>query len=253
MEIDEIKTFLDEKVDQYNNFDFIASDPISIPKRFTRKEDIEIAAFLSATIAWGKRSSILQSADRMMKWMEEEPYLFVMEGDYDIIPEGAVYRTFNGMDFRYILKGLKQVYLNYGGLETLFTEGYMKRNSIRDAISNFRHVFTEFEEPFRTGKHLANVEKGSSAKRINMFLRWMVREDVRKVDFGLWKDIQMKDLMLPLDVHTGNVGRKLGVLTRKQNDWKAVEEITTVLSTFDKEDPVKYDFALFGLGVFEKF
>lgn len=253
MELSEVKSFLDEKVDQYNTLDFIEPDPISIPKRFSKKEDIEIAGFLSATIAWGKRSSILQSADKMMRWMDEEPYLYVMEGDYDNIPSGSVYRTFNDVDFRYVLKGLQQIYLHHGGLEKVFTDGFMKSNCIYDAISNFRRVFTEFEDPIRTGKHLANVEKGSSAKRINMFLRWMVRYDKRKVDFGLWKDIYMKDLMLPLDVHTGNVGRKLGILSRKQNDWKAVEEITTVLSTFDKEDPVKYDFALFGLGVFEKF
>ncbi len=253
MDLSEVKIFLDEKVDQYNTLDFITSDPISIPKRFSRKEDIEIAGFIAATIAWGQRSAIIKSAEKIMNWMDEEPYEYVMEGNFDNIPEGAVYRTFNNVDFRYILHGLRSAYRNHGGLEKMFTDGYQKRNSVFDAISDFRQVFTAFEEPYRTGKHLANVDKGSSAKRINMFLRWMVRKDARKVDFGLWKGIDMKDLMLPLDVHTGNVGRKLGILTRKQSDWKAVEEITKVLRNFDTEDPVKYDFALFGLGVFEKF
>ena len=253
MDYQELKTFLDEKVQQYNAPSFIASDPISIPKLFTQKEDIEIAGFLAATISWGQRQAILKAGHKIVDSMYHEPFDFVMNGDIDAIPDGPVYRTFNGADLRYFIKALRHIYLNHGGLETVFTNGYRPNQNIKESIAHFREVFVSFQEPGRTAKHVANVCKGSSAKRICMYLRWMVRQDQMKVDFGLWKQINSAHLMLPLDVHTGNVGRKLGILTRKQSDWKAVEEITTYLKKLDPKDPIKYDYALFGLGVFEKF
>ncbi|MGQ1785112.1 MULTISPECIES: TIGR02757 family protein [unclassified Saccharicrinis] len=253
MDFNELKSFLDEKVLQYNAPSFIETDPISLPKLFTRKEDIEIAGFMAATISWGQRKAIIKAGHKILDCMAHEPYDFVINGDIDAIPDGSVYRTFKGEDLRYFLKALRNMYQTHGGLETVFTQGYLPNKSMKDSIAHFRETFTSFQEPVRTAKHLANVLKGSSAKRICMYLRWMVRQDKMKVDFGLWKNIDSANLMLPLDVHTGNVGRKLGILTRKQSDWKAVEEITANLRKCDPNDPIKYDYALFGLGVFEKF
>ncbi len=249
----DIKHFLDEKVLQYNAPAFIETDPISIPKKFTRKEDIEIAGFIAATISWGQRKAILKAAEDILQLMTYEPYEFVLNGRVDSIPDKAVYRTFNGEDLRYVIMALRYIYSNHQGLEAVFNSGYKKNKSIKESLIHFREVFTSFKAPGRTGKHIANTEKGSSSKRLNMFLRWMVRKDRMGVDFGIWNQINSSDLMLPLDVHTGNVGRKLGILTRKASDWKAVEEITSVLRSFDSNDPIKYDYALFGLGVFEKF
>ncbi|WP_282039943.1 TIGR02757 family protein [Saccharicrinis aurantiacus] len=253
MELQEIKSFLDEKVLQYNAPSFIDSDPISIPKKFTKKEDIEIAGYIAATISWGQRKAILKAAENILQLMDYEPFDFVMNGDFDSIPDGALYRTFNGLDFRYILSALRNIYKKHNGLEAVFTQGYQQNNNIKDSLIHFRDVFTSFQEPGRTAKHIANTAKGSSSKRVLMYLRWMVRQDKMGVDFGLWNQINQANLLLPLDVHTGNVGRKLGILTRNANDFKSVEEITSVLKSFDPNDPIKYDYALFGLGVFEKF
>lgn len=252
---EEIRNFLDEKVESFNRVNFIETDPIQIPKQFTQKEDIEIAGFLAASIAWGQRPTIIRNARKLIRLMENQPYRFLThtnENDWNEF-DSFTHRTFNGTDCRYFLKALQNIYLNHGGLETVFNEGYRKDHRIESAIIHFRKVFFQLKHEARTEKHVADVQKGSSAKRINMFLRWMVRADQSGVDFGLWKNIPASALMLPLDVHTGNVARKLGLLTRTQNDWKAVAEITSVLSEFDPNDPVKYDFALFGLGIFEKF
>lgn len=253
MELKEIKHFLDEKVIEFNTLSFINSDPISIPKQFSLKEDVEIAGFIAATLAWGQRSAIIKSTHKILSWMDYEPYHFILNENELPISNQSIYRTFNGIDLKYFIHALKIIYKEKGGLEQVFTDGYAPNNNIKECISYFRKVFTSFQEPGRSGKHLANVDKGSSAKRINMYLRWMVRKDKKGVDFGLWNKIYAKDLMLPLDVHTGNVGRKLGILNRKQNDWKSVEEITNILKQFDPNDPIKYDYALFGLGVFDKF
>lgn len=254
MTFDELKEFLDEKATLYNRREFIDSDPVQVPHRFVQKENIEIAAFLSSTIAWGNRAAIIRNASRMMTLMDEDPYQFVINAsasDYQRL-EKFIHRTFQGSDFVYFVKSLQNIYLNHGGLEETFIEGYVKDNTVRSALAAFHTRF--FQCPGeRTRKHISNVEKGATGKRLNMFLRWMVRRDTNGVDFGLWKKISPSDLMLPLDVHTGRVARKLGLLNRKQNDWKAVEEITAILRAFDPEDPVKYDFALFGVGVFEKF
>lgn len=246
-----LKEFLEIKENKYNHSGFIELDPISIPHQFTTKQDIEIAGFLSATIAWGNRKSILKSANQLMRWMDHAPYDFIVNhGPKDLIPfEKYIYRTFNGKDCIFFLKALKNIYTNFNGLESVFTTGYNKNMLIKDAISYFRSVFLSLPHEARTTKHIANPLKGSSAKRINMFLRWMVRNDNKGVDFGIWKDIDKSHLMLPLDVHTATVSRKLELLSRKSNDWKAVEELTSALKLFDKNDPVKYDFALFGIGV----
>lgn len=249
---DELKEFLDEKAEHYNRPDFIVSDPIQIPHRFTGKEDIEIAGFLAATIAWGNRKSIIANASRMMEMMGNAPFDFVMSHkppDLDRL-EGFVHRTFNAVDFRNFILGLKHIYLSHGGLEQAFfpADGDMQR-----AITVFRTRFFGFPHEARTQKHLSDPGKNSAAKRVNMFLRWMVRSDNKGVDLGIWKSISPALLSCPLDVHSGNVARKLGLLSRHQNDGKALQELDAALRRFDPVDPVKYDFALFGLGVFEGF
>ncbi len=249
-----IKAFLDEKAIKYNQPFFIETDPIQVPKNFSGKENIEIAAFLTATIAWGNRLSIIKNATKLMALMENEPHDFVLNHsatDLKIL-EKFVHRTFNGSDCIYFVRSLKNIYQNHSGLQTVFENGFRKENEIKSALSEFYNVFFEIAGE-RSRKHVSNVKKGASAKRLNMFLRWMVRKDKTGVDFGLWNGIPQSDLLLPLDIHTGNVARKLGLLQRKSNDWKAVEEVTQTLRVFDPADPIKYDFALFGLGAFEKF
>jgi uncharacterized protein (TIGR02757 family) len=247
----DLKSFLDEKYEEYNNQGFIEFDPISIPHQFEKKEDIEIAGFLTATIAWGNRTSIIKNGNRLMKEMGYFPHEFILNaGEHDLLAfENFVHRTFNGTDTIFFIKSLQQMYLNQGGMEDAFTKGYQKEGNLSGAIQNFRQQFFEPPHDKRTEKHVANLLKKASGKRLCMFLRWMVRNDNRGVDFGLWKGIPTSALMLPLDLHTGNTSRKLGLLNRKQNDWQAVEEVTSKLREFDPVDPVKYDFALFGLGV----
>ncbi|WP_372947304.1 TIGR02757 family protein [Mariniphaga sp.] len=254
MEQTEIKEFLDEKVEKYNRPAFIETDPIQIPKQFSQKENIEIAAFLTATISWGSRPAIIKNAFHLMNKMDNRPFEFVLNASEPELNslKRFVHRTFNGDDCIYFVRSLKNIYRNHGGLQEIFETGFRKENSVKSALSYFHQVFFELPGE-RTRKHIANVERGASAKRLNMFLRWLIRSDNCGVDFGLWKGIPASELMLPLDIHTGNVARKLGILNRKQNDWKAIEEVTETLRKFDRNDPVKYDFALFGLGIFEKF
>lgn len=255
IEIDDLKDFLDSKIERYLNSEFVISDPISIPHNFSLKEDIEISAFLTATIAWGNRKAIIKSANQLMSLMDFEPYTFVVNAsnqDLKLI-EKFVYRTFQNQDLVFFISSLKNIYQNHGGLENLFLKGYLLNNNIKESIVYSREVFMQTEHLLRSEKHFSNPAKGAAAKRLNMFLRWMVRKDDKGVDFGIWNNIDMADLLLPLDVHTARVGRKLGVLSRKQNDWQAVEEITSYLKKLNPNDPVVYDFALFGLGVFEKF
>lgn len=249
-----IKQFLDEKVLLYNHPGFIESDPIAVPHRFTRKEDIETAGFLAATIAWGSRVSIVKNGLKMMELLGCAPYEFVMEHREHHLErlETFVHRTFNATDLGYFVKALRHIYTHCGGMEKVFAEA-VSQTSTQPAIHAFRNTFFSLPHPARTQKHISDPVRGSAAKRINMFLRWMVRNDARGVDFGLWKSISPAILSCPLDVHSGNVARKLGLLTRKQNDARAVTELDTQLRELDPEDPVKYDFALFGLGVFEKF
>jgi len=255
MEPDELKNFLDEKYCKFNCSTFIETDPIMIPRQFSRKEDIEIAAFLSATIAWGQRPTIIRNANKLMQLMDGDPYAYLTQNtnmDAERF-ESFVHRTFNGIDCHYFMQALSAIYRDHGGLEKLFSDGYAVDGTVKSAITYFRERFLSFDPLHRTGKHIANPSTGSSAKRINMFLRWMVRSSGFGVDFGLWNSIPVAALMMPLDVHSGTVARKLGLLQRTQNDWQAVEELTANLRLFDPADPVKYDFALFGLGVFENF
>ena len=254
MKIDELKDFLDEKVALYNNPNFIESDPIQIPHLFSLKEDIEIAGFLAATIAWGNRKIIISNAQKLMKGMGNSPYDFVMshtENDLDKI-ENFVHRTFNSTDLLTFIKGLQHIYTNHNGLEAVFAKN-KEAFTMQKSISEFKKIFFEINHQPRTQKHISDPLNNSAAKRINMFLRWMVRNDNKGVDFGIWKSIPTAALSCPLDVHSGNVARKLALLTRNQNDAKALLELDTNLRKLDAIDPVKYDFALFGLGVFEKF
>jgi uncharacterized protein (TIGR02757 family) len=252
----ELRAFLDEKYDLYNRNTFIESDPISIPRRFSKKQDIEIAGFLAATIAWGQRPTIIRNANRLMNWMDESPHEFILNHSAkDLKPfKTFVHRTFNGADCLCFIRSLKHIYAQHDSLEEAFLPlGKLSDQPIGSAITSFRNLFFSIPHPERSRKHLSDPEQGSAAKRINMYLRWMVRSDKREVDFGLWTRIPASILMCPLDVHSGNVARKLGLLKRTQNDWKAVEELTAALRKLDAADPVKYDFALFGLGVFEGF
>ncbi|MDA8728633.1 TIGR02757 family protein [Flavicella sp.] len=250
----ELKEFLDQKVVQYNTLDFIDSDPVQIPHRYAAKEDKEISGFLAATIAWGKRDMIIKNSLKMMDFLGNSPFDFILnhsEKQLDSI-DNFVHRTFNVEDFKYFIKALKHLYKNHGGLESVFAK-HQGADSMQIAIHEFKKVFFEIPHLSRTTKHVSDPLKGSAAKRINMYLRWMVREDNLGVDLGLWKKISPALLSCPLDVHSGNVARKLGLLTRKQNDGKALKELDRALRKMDPLDPVKYDFALFGLGVFEKF
>jgi uncharacterized protein (TIGR02757 family) len=251
---EELKEFLDEKVDKYNRPDFIDLDPISIPHNYSRKEDIEISGFLAATIAWGNRTMILRNANRMMSFLDDSPFEFIMnhtEHDLERI-NCVIHRTFNSGDFLYFIKALKHIYASYDGIESIFTR-YQTEDSLQPAIHEFRRMFFELPHDKRTMKHISDPYSGSAAKKLNMYLRWMIRKDNRGVDFGIWKSISPSILSCPLDIHSGNIARKLDLLKRKQNDSKAVAELDTILRTFDKDDPVKYDFALFGLGVTESF
>jgi len=250
----DIKEFLDEKALQYNTTRFIEPDPVSIPHGFDTKQDIEISGFLTATIAWGGRGTILKNAGRMMSLMDNAPFDFVMghtQADLGRL-KSFVHRTFNGDDLVYFMEALKNIYLYHGGLEGVFSD-HITGTSTQEAITRFREVFFSLPHPVRTTKHVSDPARGSAAKRINMYLRWMVRRDNRGVDFGLWERISPGQLSCPLDVHSGNVARKLGLITRSQNDAKALAELDFNLRQMDALDPVKYDFALFGLGVFEKF
>ncbi len=251
MNFEELKEYLNFKADQYNNPNFIGTDPIQIPHRFSLKEDIEISGFLASTIAWGNRKMIINSATKMMNVMGNSPYDFVMNATNNQIEdiEKVVHRTFNTDDFKFFVRSLKNIFTNHNGLENVFSQN--NELVLQHRISNFKKVFFEIDHLNRTTKHISDPQKGSSSKRINMFLRWMVRNDNKGVDFGLWESISPSELSCPLDVHSGNVARALGILNRKQNDAKALQELDEALRKFDPIDPVKYDFALFGLGVFE--
>lgn len=254
MTAEELRSFLDEKVLQYNRPDFIESDPIQIPHLFTQKEDIEVAGFLASIIAWGNRKMIINNAKKMITLMGNSPYDFVMSHKEDHLEtlNNFVHRTFNGTDFTTFIRALRHIYNNHGGLEAVFAK-HQQEDGMQTAIHEFKQVFFEIEHQNRTQKHISDPLAGSAAKRINMYLRWMARKDNTGVDLGIWKTISPAALSCPLDVHSGNVARKLGILTRKQNDAKALLELDTQLRLMDKNDPVKYDFALFGLGVFEGF
>jgi len=252
-EKNELKEFLSEKADYYEARWFIDDDPVQIPHLFSKKEDIEIAGFLTATVAWGKRTMILSACHQLMERMDMSPHEFVCGASASEMAalDGFVYRTFQNVDLVYFLKALKGIYRDFDGLQSVFFKGYSE-DGIIEALRHFREVFLSFGAPQRTGKHVANVNKQAAAKRLNMFLRWMVRQS-SPVDFGLWTNIDPADLLIPLDLHVARVARSLEILTRKQNDLKAVSELTQHLIEMRPKDPVSFDYALFGLGVYEKF
>lgn len=252
MNTTELKGFLNEKAEYYETLKFIESDPIQIPHLFSKKEDIEIAGFLASTIAWGQRPTIIRNATFLVEQMDMAPHQFVINfTENDLEPfSNFKHRTFNFDDLKAFFYSLQNIYQNHGGLESVFSQD---PSNMANNISLFKKTFFESNHLPRTQKHVSDPLKGSAAKRLNMYLRWMSRSSKGGVDFGIWNKIKPKDLYLPLDVHTANVSRKLGLLTRKQNDWKALEELMVHLRSFDRSDPVKYDFALFGLGVFEGF
>ncbi len=247
---EQLKDILDNAVHEFNTTEFIQNDPICIPHRFTKKEDIEISAFITATLSWGNRKSIIKSALKFIELMENSPHDFIL--NHSEIEKKRfnkyTHRTFNSIDALYFIESFKNIYSNHGGLEKVITNGYLV-NGIFGGLTNLNNIFFSIDHLTRTKKHLSSPEKNSACKRLNMFLRWMVRSDSQKVDFGLWHNISKADLMCPLDIHSGNIARKLGLLNRKQNDWKAVVELTDSLKQFCLEDPIKYDFALFGIGV----
>ncbi|MEX1193122.1 MAG: TIGR02757 family protein [Brumimicrobium sp.] len=253
MNINDIKDLLEVKVEEFNAKSFIATDPIQIPHQFDKKEDIEISALLIALIAWGNRTIIIRNGEKLLKIMGHQPLEFVQNyQSKDLDKIHFVHRTFNKQDLDFMLRGLQSVYNQHNSLENVFNK-HPEVEGVKGRIISFREAILNVEHEKRSEKHLSNPIKKSAAKRINMFLRWMVRNDQQGVDFGIWSDIKPSELYLPLDVHTGNVARKLGLLNRKQNDWPALEELMIQLRKMDPIDPVKYDYALFGLGAFDGF
>ena len=242
-----VKELLEAKFEAFNSLGFIENDPIQIPHLFEQKEDIEISAFLTAIIAWGKRNSIIKNAKKMMSIMGDSPHDFVMNhSPSDLQDLKFVHRTFQSEDLIYFIKTLRSIYA-HSNLENEFSQHI--HLGMKENLSRFHASFLSYEPAQRTRKHIANPNKGSSAKRINMFMRWMIRKDNSGVDFGIWDKVSPAQLYCPLDVHTGNIARKLGLISRKANDWKSLEELMSYLREFDPTDPVKYDFALFGMGV----
>lgn len=247
----ELKETLEALYLRYDNLDFIEADPISIPHSFSSQLDREVSGFLAATIAWGNRKAILKSANRMMDYLDRRPYDFVMGASEREISQLSTYvhRTFNGTDLESFLRAIRGICQQSGSLGEWFQSEYEAYGDMRVVLSHFRRDFFALPHPHRSEKHLSSIDKGAACKRTNMYLRWMVREDKHGVDFGYWRRIPASALYLPLDLHSGNISRELGILTRKQNDWKAVEEVMVHLREADPEDPVKYDYALFGVGV----
>ncbi len=249
----DLRVLLDEAYIRFAIPDFIADDPIQVPRSFAKREDAETIGFLTATIAWGQRKTIISNAWKLGRLMDDAPFDFVMNASEKELARlgGFVHRTFNGTDLQCFIHGLRHVNNTYGGLEPAFlpTEKQATLPPMAEMIALFRRRFFEPAHALRTHKHVADPSRGSNAKRINMYLRWMVRPNDRGVDLGLWKQIPASALHVPLDVHTGRVARELGLLRRKQDDWKSVVELTDALRRFDPADPVKYDLALFGLGI----
>ena len=253
----ELKDFLDTRVALYNQPSFIATDPISIPHRFTQKQDIEIAGFFAALFAWGNRTIIINKCTELLHLMDDAPYDFMRNHtDADLKKfMHFKHRTFNTTDLLYFISFLQYYYSQHISLESAFSIWLTDEDeTVERALVHFHHYFFSLPyAPERTKKHIATPERGSHCKRLNMFLRWMVRKDEAGVDFGIWNEIKMAQLVCPVDVHVARVARRLNLLTAKQLNWKAALELTQNLKAFDPDDPVKYDFALFGLGIVEKF
>ena len=256
-EANSLKDFLDSKVELYNRRDFIKDDPICIPHLFSKKQDIEIAAFFASIFAWGSRKIIINKSKELMQLMEMQPHQFILHHSEKELKNLLQFkhRTFNTTDLLYFIELLKYHYSKHNSLEDAFSKWMSaKDETIEKALIGFHHYFFSIEDvPPRTKKHIATPEKKSNCKRLNMFLRWMVRTDNNGVDFGIWQKIKPSQLICPVDIHVTRVAKKLNLLLRKQTDWTAALELTSYLRTLDPSDPVKYDFALFGLGVVEKY
>lgn len=251
----ELKEFLDQKVAEYNRPDFITLDPISIPHRFSKKQDIEISGFIAATLAWGQRKTIINKCIELLGMMDNAPHDFILNHqEEDLKPFlHFKHRTFNDIDTLYFIAFFRWFYQNHESLEEAFTIGWTEDVDVMERLLvNFHDFFFQLPDaPQRTRKHVATPKRKAACKRINMFLRWMVREDDKGVDFGIWKTIKPYQLICPCDLHVDRVGRKLGLINRKQTDWQTAVELTERLRIFDPQDPVKYDFALFGMGILE--
>lgn len=246
-----LKAFLDEQVDRFNRPAFIIDDPVSIPHRFAKKQDIEIAGFFAAILAWGQRPTIIRKCRELLSYMDDAPYDFIRNHRLeDLRPfEDFKHRTFNGVDALYFVEALKHLYSQFDSLEDAFLVSDAEKTVERGLIRFHNLFFSVEDHPPRTRKHVATPERKSSCKRINMYLRWMVRRDTRGVDFGIWRRISPAQLVCPCDVHVDRVARELKLIRRKQTDWRTALELTESLRRFDPADPVKYDFALFGMGV----
>jgi uncharacterized protein (TIGR02757 family) len=247
----DVRELLERLYDKYDNVDFIEADPISIPHRFTAQQDIEISGLLASTIAWGNRKAIVGSAGRMMEYLDNRPYDFTVNASAAELQrlDAFVHRTFNGRDLTDFILALRQFYVDGATLGSFFEGEWARTGDMRRVLLEFRLRFFCGAHNPHCEKHVSSIDKGAACKRLNMYLRWMVRRDSRGVDFGLWTGIPASALYLPLDVHSGNMSRALGLLTRRQNDWKAVEEVTASLRTLDPADPIRFDFALFGAGI----
>ncbi|UEG50943.1 TIGR02757 family protein [Ferruginibacter lapsinanis] len=249
--------FLNSKVDLYNQPSFIGQDPVLIPHRFSAKQDIEIAGFFAAIFAWGNRTTIINKSNELLQLMDNAPYEFCLHHTSTDLKklEKFKHRTFNATDVLYFVEFFKQHYNHNNSLESAFSKGVKKKDiTIENGLVEFYNYFFSLDDvPDRTRKHISSPAKKSTCKRLNMYLRWMVRNDNKGVDLGIWNNIKPAQLICPLDVHVIRVAKKLGLLTRKQNDWQAALELTGELRKLDRTDPVKYDFALFGLGVIEHY
>jgi len=248
-----LKDFLNKKVDEYNQPFFIENDPVSIPHLFTKQQDIEIAGFFAAIFSWGNRTTIIKKSKELMLLMEMRPHEFCLDHDLRGLKRllDFKHRTFNSTDLLYFIEFFKWHYSNHKSLEESFI---VHGNSIEKMLVGFHHYFFSLEHvPARTKKHIATPERNSTCKRLNMFLRWMVRNNNEGIDFGIWQSILPSQLICPIDVHVARVARHLGLLKRKQTDWQAAVELTNNLKEFDPDDPVKYDLALFSIGISEKF
>lgn len=249
LSFEDLKDYLDHKYEQYCNPSFLPEDPLGLVHEFNRREDQEIIGFFLATIAWGNRKSIIQNGRKLIQLLQGEPHQFVLNHSKAELDDLVfIHRTYQTEDLQFFIRQFKRIYSEHRTLEDLFLPDNENAGNF-ERISHFRKVFFGNEIGTRSEKHVANPERGSAAKRINMFMRWMVRDAKEGVDLGLWKRIPKASLCLPLDVHTGNVARQLGLLKRTQSDWKALEELMTPLRKMDPNDPCKYDFALFGVGV----
>jgi uncharacterized protein (TIGR02757 family) len=249
----ELKLLLDTKVVQFNRPDFIANDPISIPHRFEKKQDIEISGLFAATLAWGQRKTIINNCNRLMQWMDNDPFNFMLHHKESDLKKFVDFRhrTFNATDLLYFIEFLSSYYKKFPSLEEAFAVA-PGSETVEGGLVAFHDLFFSLPDyPRRTIKHVSTPSRKSACKRINMYLRWMVRVDNNGVDFGIWKKIRPAQLICPCDVHVDRVARKLKLIRRKQVDWQTALELTANLRKLDPEDPVKYDFALFGLGVTE--